>query len=57
LRLIDILHERNSKEMNERNKICKEREQEQGKKFNWLSNKYELNVLSSVPEKECKRKH
>jgi hypothetical protein len=57
LRLIDVLQERNSTEMEERSKICKERKQEQGKKFNWLSNKHEFNVLSLVPEKECKRKH
>jgi hypothetical protein len=50
LRLIDVLQEKNSKEIEERSKICKERQQEQGKKFNW-------NVLSSVSEKECKRKH
>jgi hypothetical protein len=57
LRLIDVIQERNSKEMNEKSKVCKERKQEQGKKFNCLFNKHELNVLSSVPEKECKRKH
>jgi hypothetical protein len=34
LRLIDVIQERNSKEMNEKSKVCKERKQEQGKKFN-----------------------
>jgi hypothetical protein len=34
LRLIAVLQERNNKEMEERSKICKERKQEQEKKFN-----------------------
>jgi hypothetical protein len=39
LRLIDVLQERNSKEMEERSKICKERKQEQEKNvIDYLTN-------------------
>jgi hypothetical protein len=57
LRLIDVLQERSSKEMKERSKICKERKTRTRKEVQLTIYKHELNVLSSVPEKECKRKY